>query len=145
MSRFPGWDEKAITRLQINSKDEVARIQHQEFLKKNGNKKNKYSNEIVFYNKIRYHSKGEADYAQGLDLLVKGKAIKNWRGQIPFTLIVNGRTICKHIIDFEITNNDDSKELVEYKGFETKEWTLKRNLFRALYPQLKYRIVKHQK
>jgi hypothetical protein len=143
MSRFPGWDERAVTKLMINSKAEIAKVQHQEFLKKE--KKRKYNNEIIFYNSNRYDSVGEADYARGLDFAIKGNAIKSWRRQIPFTLIVNGRTICKHIIDFEITHNDDSLELIEYKGFETEEWKIKRKLFNALYPDLKYRVVKHQK
>ena len=51
-------------------------------------KQNKYKNKVKEYNGIRYQSTKEANYAMELDLRVKGKDIKGWKGQvkIPFKI-----------------------------------------------------------
>jgi len=49
-------------------------------------------------------------------------------------------------MDFEITHNDGSLELLEVKGYETDVWRLKWKLLHALYaashPEIKISIIK---
>jgi hypothetical protein len=94
---------------------------------------NKYHAKRHEYNGVVYHSKMEAAYAQELDLRVRGKDIKEWERQVKISLDVNGYHIANYYIDFVITHNDDTKEYVEIKGFETWEWRYKWRLFIALY------------
>lgn len=85
------------------------------------------------YNGKTYHSAFEAEYAQYLDILLKAKQIKSWRGQIRMPLDVNKHHICNYIVDFEVTNNDGSITYIEVKGYETDVWRMKWKLFEALY------------
>lgn len=107
---------------------------------------NKYHAKSSIYNDTYYHSQFEAAYAQELDLRVKAKDIKSWRRQIRIHLGVNGFKIADYIMDFEITHNDDSLELVETKGFETDVWRMKWKLLEAIYsvdhPEIKITLVK---
>ena len=90
------------------------------------------------YNGIKYHSKGEAGLARDLDFRVRAGELKSWRRQVPISLDVNGMHICNYICDFELTYPDGTIEYLEYKGFETPVFRLKRKLLEALYPNLKY-------
>lgn len=101
----------------------------------------KYHNIKTEYNGVKYDSRREADFAMELDWRVKAKDIKGWERQIRIPLIVNGKKICVYVMDFVITNNDNSLEYVEVKGFKTAVWKLKYKLFEALYPELKKLIV----
>jgi len=107
---------------------------------------NKYGAKSCVYNGIIYHSKKEAGYAQELDLRIKAGEIKSWRRQVKQDLCVNGHHITNYFVDFEITHNDDSIELIEVKGFETMEWKMKRDLLVATvihdHPEIKYSVVK---
>lgn len=94
---------------------------------------NKYHAKSSIYNGIYYHSQLEAAYAQELDLRLKAKDIKKWERQIPLDLSVNGFKICRYIMDFRLTHNDGSVELVETKGFETDVWRMKFKLLEAIY------------
>lgn len=125
--RFPGWTEKEINKLLL--KNDLQKI-------------SKYGARKKEYNGIIYASAFEAKYAADLDWRKKAGDIKNWNGQVTFKLIVNNKLICKYIIDFVITHNDDTKEYIETKGFETRDWKIKRKLFQALFPGIKYKVVK---
>ncbi|HQI42384.1 MAG TPA: DUF1064 domain-containing protein [Ignavibacteriaceae bacterium] len=125
--RFPGWTESAINKLNIKTDLE---------------KVSKYGSRKKEYNGTVYASAFEARYAVDLDWRKKAGEIKDWRGQVTFNLIVNNILICKYIIDFVIIYNDGSKEYIETKGFETRDWKIKRKLFQALYPEKKYKVVK---
>jgi len=80
---------------------------------------NKYGNISQTYNGHPYQSKLEAHYAQELDLRVRAKDIKSWERQVRTELYVHGKKICDYTLDFEITHNDGSTELIEVKGFPT--------------------------
>lgn len=97
---------------------------------------NKYNNTSQLYDGNRYDSKKESEFAKQLDLRVKAKDIKNWERQIKIPLAVNGKHITNYYIDFRITNNDDSREYIEIKGFETEVWRLKWKLFEALIEEI---------
>lgn len=109
-------------------------------------RKNKYNNHTCQYGGSIYDSIKEADYAQELDFRLKAKDIKSWRRQIPIDLVVNGYKICTYKVDFEITHNNKSKELVEIKGFETPEFRLKKKLIEATFlhenPEYSYSLIK---
>lgn len=110
------------------------------------NSKNKYRSVSSSYNGIQFHSKAECAYAIELDMRKKAGDIKDWSRQIKVSLDVNGYHITNYFVDFEITHNDDSSELIEVKGFETEVWRLKRKLLEATYlfqnPLVKYTVVK---
>jgi len=99
-------------------------------------RKNKYNAQRVEYGGHNYHSKGEARYAQNLDWRKKAKDIKDWKGQVKISLDVNGKHICNYFIDFKVIHNDDSIELIEYKGVETASWKLKWRLLEALIHEI---------
>lgn len=127
MSRFPGWTEKAVNKLAI--KPELTKV-------------SKYGARKKEYNGVVYASTFEARYAAELDWRKRAGDIKDWQRQIAFELTVNKILICKYVIDFMILYNDGTKEYIETKGFETRDWKIKRKLFKALYPELNYRVVK---
>ena len=103
---------------------------------------NKYNNVPKRYNGRTYHSTLEAEFAQVLDLMKKGKLIKEIKPQPSFRLDVNGKHICNIIPDFFVIDKDDQEIIYEVKGKETDTWKIKAKLFQALYPQYKYEVVK---
>ena len=113
--------------------------------KKSGNK---YHAKSSVYNGNYYHSQFEAAYAQELDFRLKAHDIKSWRRQVKIPLQVNGRHITNYIMDFEVTHNDGSVELIECKGFETDVWIMKWRLLEAIYcveqPDVRLTLVKKQ-
>ena len=131
MARFKGWNEQAFNKLVIKS-DSPRRIE----------KVSKYGSRKKEYNGFIYASAFEAKYAAELDWRKRAGDVKDWDKQVTFNLTVNKVLICKYIIDFVVTNIDDSKEYIETKGFETRDWKIKRKLFKALYPGLKYKVIK---
>lgn len=102
----------------------------------------KYGATATEYNGVRYHSKREATYAQELDLRVRAHDVASWEGQVKMPIVVNGKHICNYIIDFVEVDKKGNKLYVEVKGWWTPEAKLKRKLFEALYPELRYAIVK---
>lgn len=107
---------------------------------------NKYGAVRQTYNGVNYHSKLEARYAYELDMRKRAKQIKDWQGQYKISFDVNGVHICNYYVDFLVTHNDDSKELVETKGFETDIYRFKRRLLEAIFlpehPEFSYTVVK---
>lgn len=108
-------------------------------LKLKGNKYN--ASKYVCHQEHRHDSIAEAGYCDTLALLKKAGEIKDYRIQILYDLVVNGKKVCGHRVDFEVENNDGSLEVHEYKGFATAVWVLKRKLFIALYPNIPYRTI----
>lgn len=85
-------------------------------------------------------SRLEAGHCEKIHLLQRGGAIRTIETQRKFSLDVNGKHICNHYVDFYVINGDGSREVIESKGFETKEWAMKHALFEALYPEIKYTV-----
>lgn len=56
--------------------------------------------------------------------------------------MVNTVEVCEYRADFLVTLVDGSEELVEVKGYETREWKLKRRLLQALYPERRLVVVR---
>jgi len=93
------------------------------------------------YNGIVYHSKAEALYAFGLDALKSAGEIKGWVRQVPFPLQVNGKLICKFVVDFVVAEHEHDV-IHEVKGWQSPEYKLQLKLFKALYPDMPYKLVR---
>lgn len=102
----------------------------------------KYGAKRTLYDGRWYASKGEANYATLLDVRKRAKDIADWWPQVSMPITVNGVKVCKLVIDFKVLHNDQSIEWIEFKGFETAVWRLKKRLFAAMYPKEKLTVVK---
>lgn len=103
----------------------------------------KYKNKWTICGQGHNHqSKIEAEYCNRLFLYQKINEIQSYKNQIKIPIIVNEKLICNHIIDFEVVNKNGIKEWHEVKGFETKDFKIKRKLIEALYPEIEYIVVK---
>ena len=94
------------------------------------------------YKGVVYDSKAEALYAFKLDAAKSAGLILGWNRQVRIPLIVEGVKICSFIIDFEVSLNNGNLRYEEIKGWETPEYKLKLKLFKALYPNADYRVVR---
>lgn len=89
-----------------------------------------------------YHSIAECQYAASLELRKRCKDISGWHPQYRLPLIVDGSLICNMTVDFMVDHVDGTHELIEVKGFEREAYKLMAKLLRALYPQMRYTVVK---
>ena len=106
-------------------------------------RKNKFNNIKSLCRAGHLHdSKMESSYCNKLQLLVKAGEIKWFEVYPRKQLKVNGKLICEHIIDFVVFPKDGYLEYHEVKGFETPVWKLKKKLFKALFPECKYIVIK---
>ena len=80
-----------------------------------------------------YHSRFEAGYALQLHQMVRDGKLAKVEEQVVYRIEVNGKKICRHIVDFQITLPDGRQKLVEAKGKRTDVYIIKRRLVEALY------------
>jgi transcription initiation factor TFIIIB Brf1 subunit/transcription initiation factor TFIIB len=92
---------------------------------------NKYGAKKQEFKGHRYDSKFEAQIAEDLDTRLLAKDIKAVDRQVRIPLEAYGKHIFNYIIDFVITHNDDTKEYIEAKGYETDLWKTKWKMFEA--------------
>lgn len=108
-------------------------------------KNHKYHAKRTAYGSKVFDSAGEANLAQEIDLLIKGKRLDHVELQKVFPLYgQNGTKICNHRVDFFVTiagSSGQSQEVWEYKGFQTKDYKIKLKLFKDNYPHIPYLIV----
>lgn len=103
----------------------------------------KYKNKPVERNGVHYDSKLESKVGFELEMQERAGKIKEIRRQVDFPMMVNGFKITTYRADFVVVNDDDSKEVVEAKGFLTDTAAIKLKLFEALYtPEYKLTVVK---
>jgi hypothetical protein len=110
---------------------------------------NKYRNTWTRCNQGHNHqSKKEADYCSQLELLKKVGKIKEYYSQVKFPLFVNitdaeEKEVCDIIVDFLIIKNNEKKEIHEVKSKVTMIplWKLKKKIFEANYPDIKYIVI----
>lgn len=109
---------------------------------------NKLNAKGQYYKGQFYHSTGEMNYAQQLDIRMMAGEIKDWKRQVKIELKVNGITISCYFMDFVVTHVDKTLEYIEYKGYPTEYWRLKFKLLEALKEELipgaKLTVVKHK-
>lgn len=107
---------------------------------------NKYRNKRTTINGITFASKGEANRYQELKLLERAGEISNLKLQPKFELQPkfrkNGKThrAINYIADFQYVENGQTV-VEDFKGFETKEFLIKKKLFEYKYDDLELKII----
>lgn len=99
---------------------------------------NKYGAKRTIFNGRQYDSKYEAGVAQELDLRLKAGEIQAVEPQFTVEMPIYREDgvkafSVKHKIDFRVTKNDGSYELIEAKGFETSDYKWRRKLLEKLW------------
>lgn len=97
---------------------------------------------------IEFDSKKEAKYYLSLKLQEKAGEIKGFKMQVPFVLQPKFRTewgTCireiKYVADFVVEYSDGHKEVIDVKGYRTKEYNLKKKMFLYVYPGVMFKEV----
>lgn len=111
--------------------------------------KNKYKNNKIIIDNIKFDSISEGNRYCELKILLKQNKIKNLILQPSFVLQENFikcnikfRKI-KYIADFQYFDNEKKQIIVEdVKGYKTKEFKLKYKLFEYKYKDLTLKIIK---
>lgn len=85
-----------------------------------------------------HDSKLEATYCNQLEMLRRNGDIQSYEIQVKYDFVINNLIITTHKIDFEVINKYGEKELHEVKGFKTYDYTIKRRLYEALYPDIPF-------
>jgi len=99
--------------------------------------RHKYSAISVEFDGIKFASKKEGRYYNELKLRVKAGEVIFFLRQTSFHL-PGGTT---YRVDFQEFHADGTVHFVEIKGYETKDWIMKKKLVEALYP-IKIEVVK---
>lgn len=98
--------------------------------------------EMVKNGALYFDSKKEGNRYIELKYLLDGKEISALEVQPVFPLLVNGQKLGKrgrfYRADFKYKDKDGNEIVEDVKGKKTREYTLKRDLFLALYPNLKF-------
>ena len=134
-----------------SSKQKMSIAEYKEYLKKEDSKstkKTKYRNKKKTVDDIVFHSTKEADYYCYLKIQLQQKKIIKFELQPHFELQAkykrkDGKKIreIEYISDFMIWHLDGSIEVVDTKGYETKDFKIKRKLFEAKYPDIKFTVI----
>ena len=102
--------------------------QYREYQKK-GTKKSKYGAVKTSVDGQTFDSKKEADYYCNLKLRLQGGDIKGFCLQ-PVFILAPG---LKYKADFIVFHNDGTAEIIDTKGFKTKEYITKKKVFEDKY------------
>jgi len=94
------------------------------------NLRHKFNAKPTVYDGIRFDSKKEGNYYLDLKLRIKAGEVIFFLRQVPFHLPGGG----KLVLDFLEFHKDGTAHFVEIKGFETKEWKIKKRIVEAIYP-----------
>ena len=92
---------------------------------KNEFKKSKYGAIKTSVDGQKFDSQKEADYYCELKLRLKSGEIKGFCLQ-PVFILADG---LKYKADFIVFNNDGTSEIIDVKGFKTKEYVVKKKVF----------------
>ena len=101
-------------------------------------KQSKYKNIKTKIDGHTFDSKKEANYYLELKLRLQQGYIKGYCLQPKFLL--PGDIIYK--ADFVVFENDGKGRVIDVKGMETKEFIMKKKLFKERYPNLKLEVIK---
>ena len=88
-------------------------------------KKSKYGAKKTSIDGHTFDSQKEANYYEQLKLRLKAGEIRGFCLQPIFILAPN----LKYKSDFIIFNNDGTSEIIDVKGFKTKEYQVKKKVF----------------
>ena len=108
-------------------------------------KKNKYGAKKTVIDNITFASKKEARKYSDLKLLKRAGEIKDRELQ-PIFVLEEGFTDNagkKHrpivyIADFKVYLNDGREQVIDTKGYKTKEYKIKKKLFLKRYPEINF-------
>ena len=112
----------------MNSQEHWNIEQYREYQKK-GNKRSKYGAVKTTVDGQTFGSKQEADYYCELKLRLLSRDIKGFCLQ-PVFILAPG---LKYKADFIIFNNDGTSEIIDTKGFKTKEYIAKKKVYEDKY------------
>lgn len=87
-------------------------------------------------------SKLECGYCGQLQMLQKNGDIIGFEYQKRYELRVNGKLIGHHKPDFTVIDVEGRISVHETKGLETSDFRLRKNLFEAIYTEIKYIVIK---
>lgn len=99
----------------------------------------------VKQSKIRdcdFKSKAEVDHAYFLEYERQMGRVAAWAYEVEYDLLVNGKSVGAHKPDFTVWYPNGTVEVHEIKGgriSKTEAWALRRQIFRAVYPEIFYR------
>jgi hypothetical protein len=101
---------------------------------------NKYHSKKTVLGGITFDSGMEASRWQELCLLQRVGQIQELQRQVKFELIPkqNGERAVNYKADFTYTEGGE-KIVEDVKGYRTKDYILKRKLFKSRYPEYKFR------
>lgn len=107
-------------------------------------KQAKYHNEKVLVDGILFDSKKEANKYSELQLLKRAGVVTKIELQPKFLLQAGYRDYqtkrwvrpITYVADFRVTYADGRVEVIDTKGYRTKEYRLKLKLFRQKYPEI---------
>ena len=102
--------------------------QYKEY-KKKGNKKSKYGAVKTQIDGHTFDSKKEADYYMELKMRLLAREIRGYCLQPIFILAAN----LKYKADFIVFNNDGTTDIIDVKGFKTKEYIAKKKVLEDKY------------
>jgi len=106
----------------------------------NYGRRSKYgAKRVVTHNGEKFASKRE--YSRYGELLWEVKAGVVWdlERQVRFDFIVNGKKVGWYTLDFVYRRKDVPKKVAEeLKGYAARDYALRRNLFKALYPEYQF-------
>jgi hypothetical protein len=89
-----------------------------------------------------HKSRGEAGHCNALRQRQRKREFYAYVVERKYSLVVNGVHICDHYPDFTLLNKDGLPLAIEeFKGFVTEPWRLKYKLFKAIYPDIPYRVI----
>ena len=92
----------------------------------------KYNNKKTIVDGIIYVSKGEANRAQELQLLLAYKQIQNLEMQVRIPCIINDKKVFTYVADFVYIDSKTGEKIIEdFKGMETSVFKLKRKILEA--------------
>lgn len=100
---------------------------------------NKYRNQKIMLDGELFDSKGEADRFSQLRWMERARTISGLSRQPRFIMSVNGKEVCELRADFAYFEN--GRNIIEdFKGMMTTEFRLKLKLFKALHPDIEFRV-----
>jgi len=109
---------------------------------------NKYFNEPIIIDKIKFSSHREAKYYGYLKTLKKLGEVTGIECQPVFELQpkfekhgIKYKAIT-YIADFRVKYADGHEEIIEIKGFETPLWKIKQKIFEYRYPDLTLKVIR---
>ena len=105
-------------------------------------KKNKYHNRKTVIDDIEFDSQDEANYYCELKLRIRAGEIERFDLQPEFILqegyVCQGKKVqpITYRADFRIWYSDGRVEIVDVKGFKTKEYRIKKKMLLKRYPDM---------